>query len=932
MTLESERMVASLPRIEALFHAALALPADQRDAFLHANETSADIRATVVHLLQHDHIDANPLNAALGAALNLSADVPQQIGRYRVIAELGHGGTASVLLAERDIDGSAQRVALKLLYGASTAYLRRKAARERTLLAALNHRGIAALIDGGETDAGVPYLVMESVEGAPLLDYLAAHHCDVPSRLQLFRQLCLAMEHAHQRLILHLDLKPSNVLVREDGSTALLDFGIGQQIDAATEEHHTAAFTPTYAAPEQRNNSPLTTVTDVYGAGLLLFEILTDGALGAQRRTNGTLPPTTSALEDRNVQRRIGGDLNRLIARATAENPNDRYVSMTALRMDVDNFIAGRVLDASHPSWWRRLTKFCRRNAWPVASAAVVLLLAAGFVAQLSIERTRALAAEKNALLAQDMQTSVLAALSPPGNPQAQAKIQELLRSERQRLNNSGDGRVLDSTWRSITSVVTVAEIYTLIGDPEPALKTSDIALRMISELGAERAADPDLLARASATRAMALNDLERFDESKLVFKHMLEIREKDLQRDPVAMLRALVQYASAAIGWDDYVLAESLLKKAQTIADHNQIPTEDRILLGIKSLNSITNNESEAIESQTSLGQQRLDALMTLANTKLTAQAPEWIGVWSIVSTFHYRHGRYDEALSYIDRALERSRAAYGERSTGTANILSFRASLLNDLGRHREALENFNALRVIQASISPNKTALLAKLDGQRAAALLQMGDYIQAAKAAESAVRGLSITNPTEHRWRTISLSILAQSNSGLGRHAQAVAAADEMMASLNSLPFSALDRAMAPVSMSDIWLEAKQFDKVQTALDQADVAFRALLPADHPTFINLAQRRGRLAYARGHFADADRQLASAVALLDRGTDDPVLRGELILTRAQAVYRLGDHARALTLANQALKIIRAQTPPDAESLGEAKELFEKLRIQLQ
>ncbi|MES2672070.1 MAG: serine/threonine-protein kinase, partial [Pseudomonadota bacterium] len=449
-------MTDALSRIETLFHAALSLPPEARAAWLRTAEQDPTIRDTVDALLANDDATDNPLRPALLAALSADDAGPRCIGRYRLIGELGQGGMAGVWLAERDIDGRAQRVALKRLHGASTAALRRRAARERALLAALNHRGIAGLIDGGETDDGTPYFVMEYVEGEPLLRYLSERRPSQRERLQLFRQICLAVEHAHQRLILHLDLKPSNVLVRADGSTALIDFGIGRALDDSEAGEHrgerTAAFTPIYAAPELRDGRAPTTATDVYMAGLLLVEMLSDGALSRRARATATGDPYA----DPAIRRALHGDLSRLVARATAHDPDDRYASIAALRMDVEQFLEGRMLAASQQTWWMRGGKFCRRNRWPLLGAGAAALLAAAFVLQLSVERTRALAAEKNALLAQDLQSSLLVALSPGGNPQAQARIEALLQRERQRLRDSGDPRALDPAWRTIASIVAV--------------------------------------------------------------------------------------------------------------------------------------------------------------------------------------------------------------------------------------------------------------------------------------------------------------------------------------------------------------------------------------------------------------------------------------------------------------------------------------------
>lgn len=912
-------------RIERLFHEACALAPEVRSAFLLANETDAVIRAQVETLLANDDANENPLAQSLHGALSASTQSPHWIGRYRIVEALGEGGMASVFLAERDVDGRPQRVALKLMSGSATGTFRRKAIRERTLLAALNHRGIAGFIDGGETPDGIPFLVMEYVEGLSLSRFLVERQPDIRGRLQLFRQICHAIEHAHQRLILHLDLKPSNVLVRSDGSISLIDFGIGRELEEDAVQTQAAAYTPIYSAPEQRAGESPTTATDIYAAGLLLFEMLSEDRL-SERKGRQQSTAISEVLAEKSIRASIPSDLRRAIGCATERQPADRYPSIAAFRADIDHFLAGRMLSTSRQAWWVRSGKFCRRNVWSLTSAATFILLVSGFVLQLSKERTRALVAEKNALVAQDMQASVLLALSPPGNPQAQAKIQELLRGERRRWENNTDQQMLDSTWRSVASVVTVAEIYALIGDPEPALKTADAALRMISQMGAgEKNQYPALLARAHAARAQSLNDLERFDEAETSFQKMLQIRKSRAREDRTGLLRALIQYANAAIGWNEYAVAEKLLKQAQNIVDRDpDTATEDRMALAIKSLNLSTQDESTPIA-----GEKNLNALLALANKTLTPDAPDWIEVWMVISTFHYRYGRYDEALKYMDQSLHKSRAMYGERSTVTANGLGFRAALLNDLGRYQEALDNFDSLRAIQISLRPDKAPLIAKIDGQRGGTLMLMGEFEKAAQASEAAIRGLPDTTPTYLRWRAIAMSNLARSQSRLGKHTEAVAAANRLMASLDSLPLSALDRAMASMSLSGIWLAAGRFDRVQFALDRAETGFRKLLPADHPSFIQVTQRRGELAEAQNNFAQAERHYSTALKLLDRSQDNLSLRRDLMFSQVRVIYGLGDRKRAEQLSKQTLTVVQAQVPLDPIFLRETREMLHRAGV---
>ena len=921
-------MTDTLLRIEALFHAALTVPAGERKAWLQTMESDPTIRDTVGELLANDDQTHNPLQPALLAVLRLDHSTPQRIGRYRVVGELGEGGMSNVLLAERDIDGRPQRVALKLLYGASTASLRRKAARERALLAALNHRGIASLIDGGESDEGVPYLVMEHVEGIPLLRYLSEQRPSQRERLLLFRQICLAIEHAHQRLILHLDLKPSNVLVRADGSTALIDFGIGQGLDDLDTGERTAAFTPIYAAPEQRSGAAMTTGTDVYMAGLLLVEILTDGALSQRARRKRHDPPNV-ALSEAPIRDALKGDLSRLVAHATAPAVEDRYPSITALRMDIDHYLEGRMLAASRQAWWVRGMKFCRRNRWPLTGASAAALLAIAFVVQLSEQRSRALAAEQNALLAQDMQASVLLALSPPGNPQAQARIKALLQRERLRLQDSSSAHARDPGWRSIASVVAVAEIYVSIGDPEPALKAANGALQLLGDMQrSRRGADDDLLARALAVRGQAFNGLERYAEAEADFERMMTLRRRNSRQDPQILAAAWMLYGKAAIEWQDFATAEQALASVQSLtadmtasnmATSNSV---ERIELAIAKLDAASGS-NDAL----GLAAQRKQALLDLANTTLDPRSPLWIDVRMAVSRWHQIEGKPDIALAEAQRALAQSQQLFGERSIVTATIENNLGTMLADLGRYREALARFDQARAVQARLSPDKATVLAAIDINRCSAYYNLGDYALAANSAQAALDALPQTHVAYRRLRNIGLSNLARARSEQGQHAAAIRSARQMLSDPWLKTAAPLENAFGKISMFIVLLNAGALDEAQSILDETSPVLEKNLPADHSAFIYMARRRGLLAAARGRFEDADQAFGIALARMDASHDDPVTRAEIRVARAQAAQRLGDGTRAKVLLEQALPILRAETSAASRWLNEAEQLFQTL-----
>jgi len=275
-------------QVEAVLAGALDLPSDGRPGFLQAAcGGDAELRAEVESLLAceaaGDRTLLAPIEDAAAHLLAADGDIGpgDHIGSYRVVSEIGRGGMGTVFLAERNDDQFLKRVAIKVVSrGMDTAELLRRFRDERQILAQLDHPYIARLLDGGSTDDGRPFLVMEYVEGTPITAYCEQRQLGTRQRVELFRKACAAVQSAHQKLVVHRDLKPGNILVDAEGSPKLLDFGIARMLDAAHVPRATVTpgmqrLTPEYASPEQVRGGAISTATDVYSLGAILYELLT---------------------------------------------------------------------------------------------------------------------------------------------------------------------------------------------------------------------------------------------------------------------------------------------------------------------------------------------------------------------------------------------------------------------------------------------------------------------------------------------------------------------------------------------------------------------------------------------------------------------------------------------------------------------------------
>lgn len=332
------------------------------------------------------------------------------VGPYRLIELIGQGGMATVFRAERPLDDATQTVAIKLLHmGLFSDLARSYFSRERRALAQLEHPNIARLIDGGTSDADVPYLVMEYVQGQPLTEYCARHACDSRQRLRLLKTTCRAVEAAHRALIVHRDIKPANVLVAESGEIKLLDFGIAKLLDdehAISTQTGMRAMTPAYAAPEQLAGEAVTTATDVYALGLLLHELLL-GTLPARpvlRAPSETiLPDGAVGIGRTQLKRLLRGDLDNILQKALAHEPDRRYGNAGALADDIERHLHGQPVSAHPPSRWYRTRKFVERHRLSTAAVALlsVALVASSIYAMFQARAALQSAASAQAALAQ---------------------------------------------------------------------------------------------------------------------------------------------------------------------------------------------------------------------------------------------------------------------------------------------------------------------------------------------------------------------------------------------------------------------------------------------------------------------------------------------------------------------------------------------------
>jgi serine/threonine protein kinase/tetratricopeptide (TPR) repeat protein len=709
-------------RLQELFHAALALSPGERRAYLEA--ASGGDRALVDEALLllasaeegADRLEEDVRVAA--AALARDAGSGRRIGPYRVLRELGEGGMGVVYLAVRDDDAYRKRVAIKV---ASAAGGRQEArfVQERQILAALEHPGIARLLDGGSTESGRPYLVMEYVEGEPIDLYCDRCELTIAARLKLFRLVCQAVQHAHQGLVVHRDIKPGNILVTASGEPKLLDFGIAKLLSPdplADGPPLTGTglrpMTPDYASPEQVRGAPVTTAADVYSLGVVLYELLagrrpfrlTDKPLhdiarliadaepgkpsavvtkpveaaggqdAARRKSTPEEIARARGTDPKGLRRRLRGDLDNIVLKAMSKAPSRRYESALQLSEDLRRHLEDEPVLARPPTWTYLAGKFARRNRLGLAVAVAFTVLVVGFAAN----RAR-LAAE----LAQERD---LAQRETAAARRASVFLQDLFRASDPAKADSITARELldravehtrveleDEPGAQATLFETLGSVYGNLGLYEKSAPLLEDALRIRSlTFGAsslEAAASLESLGNLQRERAL-------YPEAETSLRRSLRIREKLLRPEDPALAASLHGLGVVERYAGHYTEAEGLYRRALAIRERRP-GEEPGVAETLERLAQVLQDEWRSDEAE-ALARRAVEVSRGLGSTAdaQLARALDRLGL------LLRDRGQLEQAEAATREALKLRRGLFGPAHPNVAVSLSQLASVLREKG----------------------------------------------------------------------------------------------------------------------------------------------------------------------------------------------------------------------------------------------------------
>lgn len=778
---------AEWSRIEAILDEVFDLEPDaRREAIERACGGDTTLRAHVERMIAADTEAGEFLEtpAVAYAAAVMSAGSPERheeatgdrIGPYSLIREIGHGGMGRVFLARRADGQFEQLVALKIVRDVALGdEMHGRFLRERQILARLQHPNIARLLDGGVTNDGRPYFAMEYVDGEPITTYCDTRALDVRARLGLFCAVCDAVQYAHQNLVVHRDLKPSNTLVTADGQVKLLDFGIAKVLhdeqdadaaDATLTRLGLGPMTPEYAAPEQIRGEAVTTATDVYALGALLYELLTGQA--PHRLSRLTAAEVERTVTEREIarpsvsvrtaspklQRELRGDLDTIVMKALQKEPARRYGSAAAFLDDIRRYLNGLPIAARRDSVGYRTSRFIRRHAVAVtATALVVLSLIAGLVGT----AWQARVASREAAKAQEVSRFLesLFAVSDPS------------------LMNAADVTALDLLDRGATRIQSElqaqpevqSEMLLLVGRIYRELGVYDRAEPLLERALALResdGSDEEAIANARAEIARLKLDTGHPDEAERLHREVLAMRRRGRGASDPDMPRTLRDLASVLTSRGQHDEAEALQREALALSEarygheHAEVAND---LEGLHTILRARGHSAEAIPIARRtlamrlklLGADHLDTATAMNNLAILLhdrwELPEAERLYREVLAFDLRRlgerhpntatvtnnlafvlrdrGQYEESERLYLKALELDIQLFGEKHPYTATVRHNLGVLLAAQGRYDEAEALLRESLGIFRRVYGNEHWRLGTVQGALAGVLSAKGD---------------------------------------------------------------------------------------------------------------------------------------------------------------------------------------------------------------
>ena len=624
--------------LQRLFERAVDLTESEREDFLALHCTDPALRRELDLLLMHDQGAQTFLgkivsSEATSALQGLSPAIGQRLGPYRLVSIIGKGGMGTVYFGERADGKFQQRVAIKVLDGPSDMRpIGEQLQQECRILAALEHPNIARVLDADLTDPSFPYFVMEYVDGQPIDRYCEEHKLSVRERLRLLLPVCDAVHLAHQKLIVHRDLKPDNILVTEQGIPKLLDFGIAKvlsEVPVISQNSATRVLTPEYASPEQALGQPITTATDVYCLGAVLYKLLTGRAPHALAEKS-PVDIIRGICDDEvrkpsELRRELAGDADAVLLKALHPDPQQRYRSADQFAADLERWLEGKPVLAVAPSLTYRARKFARRYSVALATATVIALV---LMAAAVISIRAGIHANREAAVAE--------------------AVNEFLQTDL--LAQAG------TTAQSVPDT-----------KPDPDLKVRTTLDRAAERIEGKFAKQPEVEASIRDTIGWTYLDLGLYAEAQKQLKRAVELRRRALGAENAKTLKSMSRLGWVAYMQNNYAEADALENEALRAQRGILGPEHPDTLTSMNFLANIYRVEGKFAQAEALLAQ-----TFEIQRRVLGTEHPETLNSMTDLASVYNDEGKYAQSEELKLQTLEIQKRVLGPQHPSTLRTMS--------------------------------------------------------------------------------------------------------------------------------------------------------------------------------------------------------------------------------------------------------------------
>jgi serine/threonine-protein kinase len=885
------------------------------------------LREKVVSMVAADASTRDPFDThserwsgVLDAAIDGSALIGRVIGTWKIVAVAGRGGMGNVYEVARADGAYAQRAALKLIRAAAdSAVVRERFLRERQILAQLRHPGIATLLDGGFTDEGDPYFVMEYVEGAPIDRWCDEHGLGLRARAELFAQVLDAVSYAHRNLLVHRDLKPSNLLVDAGGRVKLLDFGVAKQLqDSELTAIADRAVTFGFASPEQLNDEPITTATDTWQLGVLLHLLLSGSHPFGIARNMSLARQLQQLSREPEIANVLRGSLATVVATCLRRDPAARYASVDALAADLRSWLENRPVLAAHVGRAERALLWFRRNRLLATGLAAVTF---ALVASSAVSLWQAREARRESVKAREslqFLADTLAAAAPEQALNREVSVRQLLDSARLQLDQRS---VLDPKVRQPVQRM-LGRLYFSVGESQRAAELLEAGTRNVEP---DRRDEALALADDLGVYSDALANLEQGAASVEMSDRAAALRNRFAPDDPEQQLRALAHQTLGHVqkfGWE---VCRKRAERALASALSMPNPPTDVVLRLYSDLGSVANFTND----RTRLLQASEQGLAFADQHGISPQSPLRFSLLRNRIEGLNLDGRVIEAEAVSREAIAMIEKTGGVGSTRLGVLYSTLGASLKDQGRYREAQAALQRAFELTPRIDAGPMNI-ATLVANLALTHAEMGDRETSLRLVEQAFREMK--NASVPREDTLRVSLdkkLAEALLADGRVTEAAARFTELRALVRRTQGEDSDQYAA--LLSDEVLAARDAGDVERGeklLAEARVraAARGVTPM-HPQSARFLRYEAAFAGMRGDLLAAERTQREALGklqLLSNTFEIAVVRSELAHTLAAR----GNRSEALELLAQALPVLQRAVLPQQVDLEAAEALASRLK----